>query len=110
MNAPPVPAAPQASAEDALRLEAALSLLHQCGHEPPAGEPGSAPWMQGLIDALCELSSRDALTGLANRRHFEMVLAREIDRVARAGEPALLLLLDIDHFKRVNDNHGHAGG
>ena len=76
----------------------------------PAGEPGSAAWLQGLIDALCELSSRDALTGLANRRQFEMVLAREIDRVARAGEPALLLLLDIDHFKRVNDTHGHAAG
>jgi GAF domain-containing protein len=81
----------------ALKLDAALSLLSQSGHEPLAGEAGSAAWMQGLIDALCELSSRDALTGLANRRHFEMVLAREIDRVARAGEPALLLMLDIDH-------------
>jgi diguanylate cyclase (GGDEF)-like protein len=93
-----------------LRLDVALSLLRQSGHAPPAGEEGSAGWMQGLIDALCELSSRDALTGLANRRHFEMVLAREIDRVARAGDPALLLLLDIDHFKRVNDSHGHAAG
>lgn len=110
MNAPPAPAPPHAPTQDALQLEAALSLLHQCGHEPPAGERGSATWLQGLIDALCELSSRDALTGLANRRHFEMVLAREIDRVARAGEPALLLLLDIDHFKRVNDSHGHAAG
>ena len=88
----------------------ALSLLRQSGHEAPPGEAGSAAWLQGLIDALCELSSRDALTGLANRRHFEMVLAREIDRVARAGEPALLLLLDIDHFKAVNDNHGHVAG
>ena len=102
-----VPAAPAA---DSFKLDAALSLLCQSGREPPAGEPGSAAWLQGLIDALCELSSRDALTGLANRRHFEMVLAREIDRVARAGEPALLLLLDIDHFKRVNDSHGHAAG
>jgi diguanylate cyclase (GGDEF)-like protein len=56
------------------------------------------------------LSSRDALTGLANRRQFEMALAREIDRVARAGEPVLLLVLDIDHFKRVNDTHGHVAG
>ena len=93
-----------------LKLDAALSLLSQSGQDAPAGEPGSAAWLQGLIDALCELSSRDALTALANRRHFEMVLAREIDRVARAGEPALLLLLDIDHFKRVNDSHGHAAG
>lgn len=93
-----------------LNVDAALSLLRQSGHEPPAGEAGSAVWLQGLIDALCELSSRDALTGLANRRHFEMVLAREIDRVARAGEPALLLLLDLDHFKYVNDSYGHAAG
>jgi len=87
-----------------------MALLRQAGHALPLGEAGSTAWMQELLDALCELSSRDALTGLANRRHFEMVLAREIDRVARAGEPALLLLLDIDHFKRVNDSHGHAAG
>ena len=116
MSATPASADPSlqpsvaASAAPLLRLEVALSLLSQSGHEAPAGEPGSAAWLQGLIDSLCELSSRDALTGLANRRHFEMVLAREIDRVARAGEPALLLLLDIDHFKRVNDSHGHAAG
>lgn len=93
-----------------LRLEAALTLLAQSGHAPPAGEPGSAVWLQGLIDALCQLSSRDPLTGLANRRHFETVLARELDRVARAGEPALLLVLDVDHFKLVNDRHGHMAG
>jgi diguanylate cyclase len=109
---PPVdPTVPQAAAAPAvLKLEAALSLLRQSGYELPPGTVGSAAWLQGLIDALCELSSRDALTGLANRRHFEMVLAREIDRVARAGEPALLLVLDIDHFKQVNDTHGHAAG
>jgi len=66
--------------------------------------------MQGLIDALVDLSSRDALTGLANRRSFDLALGREIDRVARSGEPALLLALDIDHFKRVNDNFGHGAG
>ena len=66
--------------------------------------------MNALIDALCELSSRDALTGLSNRRQFELALAREIDRVARAGEPALMLLIDIDHFKRVNDTWGHQVG
>jgi diguanylate cyclase len=104
------PPAAVAALAPPLRFEVALSLLRQSGHEAPHGEAGSAAWLQGLIDALCELSSRDALTGLANRRHFEMVLAREIDRVARAGEPALLLLLDIDHFKAVNDSHGHAAG
>ena len=104
------PSQPATAGQSALKFDAALSLLRQSGHEPPAGELGSSAWLQGLIDGLCELSSRDALTGLANRRHFEMVLGREIDRVARAGEPALLLLLDIDHFKRVNDSHGHAAG
>ncbi|MBP6337508.1 MAG: GGDEF domain-containing protein [Vitreoscilla sp.] len=94
----------------ALQLDTALQLLKQSGHTPPPGAPGSAAWLQGVIDALCDLSSRDALTGLANRRSFETALNREIDRVARSGEPALLLLLDIDHFKRVNDTHGHAVG
>jgi diguanylate cyclase (GGDEF)-like protein len=91
-------------------LETALQLLRQSGRDEPTGVVGSAAWLQQLIDALVDLSSRDALTGLANRRTFELALAREIDRVARAGEPALLLVLDIDHFKQVNDTHGHAAG
>jgi diguanylate cyclase (GGDEF)-like protein len=103
-------AAPSTASPTALRLETALALLAGSGQPAPAGEPGSAVWMQGLIDGLCQLSSRDALTGLANRRHFESVLARELDRVARAGEPALLLILDLDHFKRINDSHGHVAG
>ena len=93
-----------------LKLDQALQLLRQSGHELPAGDAGNAAWLQALIDSLVDMSSRDALTGLANRRSFELALAREIDRVARAGEPALLLALDIDHFKRVNDTHGHASG
>ena len=104
------PSHPPPNPANVVRVEQALQLLQQSGHPMPPGAPGSAAWMQGLIDALCDLSSRDALTGLANRRSFESGLAREIDRVARSGEPALLLLLDIDHFKRVNDTHGHAVG
>lgn len=106
---PTEPSAPEA-APTPLRLDMALALLAQSGQSPPQGQPDSREWLQGLIDGLCQLSSRDALTGLANRRHFESVLARELDRVARTGEPALLLLLDIDHFKRVNDTHGHHAG
>jgi len=93
-----------------LQLDDALQLLAQAGMPPPQGAPGSPPWMQALVDSLVQLSSRDPLTGLANRRAFELALAREIDRVARSGEPALLLALDIDHFKRVNDVHGHPAG
>jgi diguanylate cyclase (GGDEF)-like protein len=93
-----------------LRLDTALQLLQHAGLTPPAEPLASVEALQGVIDALVELSSRDALTGLANRRSFDVALAREVDRVARSGEPALLLTLDIDHFKRINDGHGHAAG
>ena len=94
-----------------LRLAAALQLLGQAGQVLPERDVvGKAAWMQALIDGLCELSSRDPLTGLSNRRQFELALASEIDRVARAGEPALVLMIDIDHFKHINDNHGHPAG
>lgn len=94
-----------------LKLQTALQLLSQAGHALPVDAPqGSVPWLQAVIDGLCDLSSRDALTGLSNRRQFELAIAREIDRVARAGEPALVLMIDIDHFKRINDTHGHAAG
>jgi diguanylate cyclase len=93
-----------------VRFEQALQLLAQSGRADLDGAPGSNQWMAGMIDALVELSSRDALTGLANRRAFELALAREVDRVARSGESVLLLTLDIDHFKRVNDTWGHVAG
>ncbi len=98
------------STASGLQFDSALSLLSQSGRPAPSGEPGSAVWVQALVDALVELSSREALTGLANRRAFELAVAREVDRVARNGEPALMLALDIDHFKRVNDTYGHAAG
>jgi diguanylate cyclase (GGDEF)-like protein len=94
----------------ALRLDSALALLRQSGQAEPGTDPGSTVYLQALIDQLVDLSSRDALTGLFNRRNFELALAREVDRVARSGESALLLMVDIDHFKRVNDGHGHAAG
>ena len=80
------------------------------GQLPPLTTPIHGSTCKGLIDGLCELSLKDPLTGLANRRHFRAVLEREIDRVTRSGEVALLLMLDIDHFKKVNDVHGHSAG
>lgn len=76
----------------------------------PSAEDSPEAYLQAVIDGLCELSLRDPLTGLANRRHFSGVLERSIDVVARSGEPALLLMLDIDHFKKVNDTYGHQAG
>ncbi|MDH4392391.1 MAG: GGDEF domain-containing protein [Aquabacterium sp.] len=111
MDAPHAFSAIRATSESStLRLESALALLRQAGQGAPAGDPASPAFLQTLIDQLVDLSSRDALTGLANRRSFELALAREVDRVARSGESALLLMVDIDHFKRVNDSHGHGVG
>ena len=93
-----------------LLLEHALSLLQQSGAAMPTEQAGSPRFLQGVIDALVDLSSRDALTGLTNRRGFEVALAREVDRMARSGGSALLLIADIDHFKHVNDSFGHANG
>jgi diguanylate cyclase (GGDEF)-like protein len=107
----PPPTEPSTREAQALNLDAALQLLEQSGHRlPDLREAGKALWLQAVINGLCELSSRDPLTGLANRRHFELMLAGEVDRVARAGEPALVLMIDIDHFKKVNDAHGHPAG
>jgi diguanylate cyclase (GGDEF)-like protein len=94
-----------------LQLEGALRLLREAGYTGFApGEPVEPALLQRLIDGLCDLSQRDALTGLANARHFQLALGRELDRVARTGEGAALLLLDVDHFKLVNDTHGHLAG
>jgi diguanylate cyclase (GGDEF)-like protein len=101
---------PTAKRPAALRLDGALQLLQQSAHALPDRKANPELWLQAVIDGLCQLSSRDPLTGLANRRHFELTLASEVDRVARAGEPALVLMIDIDHFKHVNDAHGHQAG
>ncbi len=97
--------------EAVLDLSNAAALLTQAGWRAPVDvREGEWPWVQALVDGLCDLSSRDPLTGLANRRQFETALAREIDRVARVGEPSLLIVADIDHFKAINDTHGHVSG
>jgi len=57
-----------------------------------------------------DLATRDDLTGLANRRHMTAMLEQEYTRCARSGQPFCVAVLDIDHFKRVNDAHGHAVG
>lgn len=85
-------------------------VARSLGSEQALHEQVPLQYLQNLIDGLCELSLKDPLTGLANRRHAGAVLEREIDRVARSGEAALLLMVDIDHFKRVNDSHGHLAG
>jgi two-component system, cell cycle response regulator len=56
------------------------------------------------------LATRDSLTGLANRRLFDESLQREVARAQRLSAPVSLLVLDVDHFKQVNDTYGHQTG
>src|SRR5829696_6691522 len=62
------------------------------------------------VDRLRSEADQDFLTGLANRRRFRKALGQEVERWRRYRMPCALLLLDIDHMKRVNDTHGHPAG
>ncbi|HSH61710.1 MAG TPA: sensor domain-containing diguanylate cyclase [Acidimicrobiales bacterium] len=63
-----------------------------------------------LVAEVARLARVDDLTGLPNRRTFDETLDREVVRAARSNEPLSLVMLDVDHFKRINDSLGHAGG
>jgi diguanylate cyclase (GGDEF)-like protein len=62
------------------------------------------------IDDLRADADLDHLTGLANRRRFRVALQREVERWRRYGVPCALLMLDIDHLKKINDKFGHPAG
>lgn len=66
--------------------------------------------LQDANSQLLKLVSIDGLTGIANRRHFDEVLTREVRRCLRERQPLSLILCDIDGFKRYNDSYGHARG
>jgi diguanylate cyclase (GGDEF)-like protein len=63
-----------------------------------------------LENKLAALATSDGLTGLANRRHFDERLQEEWARAKRDGTPLSLLLIDVDHFKKFNDQYGHQAG
>jgi len=63
-----------------------------------------------LRETLAAQAFRDPLTGLYNRRYMEDALARELLAAARAKMPVSLIMFDVDHFKRLNDGHGHDAG
>ena len=63
-----------------------------------------------LLEQVRRLAATDGLTKIANRRTFESTLEREMARAARSAEPLSLVMLDIDHFKALNDDHGHQAG
>ena len=71
---------------------------------------GQLQEIRSLQARLTEQATRDPLTGLYNRRYLNDSLQRELDRCARDGQPLSLLLVDLDHFKQINDRHGHGAG
>ncbi|WP_019341898.1 diguanylate cyclase [Stutzerimonas stutzeri] len=66
--------------------------------------------LETVNEQLTRMSVTDALTQLSNRGHFDLMIDEEIRRAQRTETPLSVLLLDIDHFKRVNDTYGHAFG
>jgi diguanylate cyclase (GGDEF)-like protein len=94
-----------------LDLTTAVRILHHAGRPDPmqlGGDPRQQ--LQSLIDSLCDLTIHDGLTGLVNASFFQAALTREMDRSTRTGRSCGLLLLDIDHFKLINDERGHLAG
>lgn len=65
---------------------------------------------KSMEEELRLLANRDGLTGIANRRYFEIYIDQEWKRAARSGQPVSILMIDIDFFKAYNDNYGHQGG
>ena len=63
-----------------------------------------------LLEQVQMMATTDGLTGIANRRNFDSALDRELARATRNGDQVTLVMLDLDHFKLLNDNHGHQIG
>ena len=84
--------------------------------DPPVVGPLAAACVTSLVelalrlDLLVHDASHDALTGLLNRRSYELLLDQAVSRARRYGWPFALVLLDLDDFKVVNDRYGHAAG
>ncbi|MGE4294709.1 MAG: diguanylate cyclase [Campylobacterales bacterium] len=83
-----------------------MALLHY--HEQKVRETGRL--LSQELEQIKTVGTVDPLTGLFNRQIFNELLRREIARAKRHGDPLSLLVLDIDHFKRVNDTFGHLAG
>ncbi|MFG0408843.1 diguanylate cyclase [Pseudomonas sp. FYR_11] len=86
---------------------------------PEVGEQGCTLWhgyltdisdLKGVEHELRRLSVTDSLTGIHNRRYFQERLKNELERALRGGQALAVIMLDIDHFKRINDRFGHAVG
>ena len=97
-------------------LVSALSGREGLYADPPIVGPVAAACVTSLVelalrlDLLMHDASHDSLTGLLNRRSYELLLGQAVSRARRYGWPFALVLLDLDDFKVVNDRYGHAAG
>ncbi|HLE40128.1 MAG TPA: sensor domain-containing diguanylate cyclase [Nitrospirota bacterium] len=82
-----------------------MDLMAELSHQIAAGIEKSR-----LFEQIQQLSQIDGLTGLYNHRIFQEKLRQEVNRRNRTQKPLSLIMLDIDHFKQVNDNYGHQSG
>lgn len=87
---------------DYLQMPAELSLL--------VARATQLVTLKQTMDRLRAEADRDYLTGLANRRRFRTALGQELERWRRYQVPCALVLVDIDHLKMINDQHGHSAG
>ncbi|MBQ15395.1 MAG: GGDEF domain-containing protein [Gammaproteobacteria bacterium] len=91
------------------------TLTHQAGEPCPAGDDNcpnlsEMQKLQAEIKQLSALVRTDELTGLYNFRYFNRALGLEMERTRRSGQPCCLIIMDLDHFKAINDKHGHEAG
>lgn len=112
--------------EEALPQRREARALHRSGRELPVEVSISPAWIDRewvfhsfirdiserdqLLAKIREVAHTDELTGIANRRAFDDALRREIAGARRTGEPLCIAVVDIDHFKAFNDEHGHLAG
>lgn len=89
---------------------ALLARIRNHEHELEARVAQRTDELHVLNQQLAQLSTTDGLTGIANRRHFDEVLALEWARASRTQQPLTLAMLDIDWFKPYNDYYGHPAG
>lgn len=93
-----------------LYLDGAVETETQFHLNVLAENVASAIVNQKLQRDLKEQTIRDPLTGLFNRRYMKEALALEVARAARSGAPLCVVMCDVDHFKRFNDEFGHDAG
>ena len=106
-----VPQADPKLAESILEQSKEILLLRTLQTMRTAAELQRATeTLESRARELEEMSRRDDLTGLYNRMHFKEMLADELREAARRRWPLTLMIIDLDHFKRVNDTYGHQSG